>query len=289
MKKNLTLTFKNYTWITIGSIIYALGFDWMYVPNQIGVGGLTGLGQIANFLVPALPIGTVVLVINIPVLLLGWKFLGGHTLISTLYATAATSILVDLLAAIYSFQPMEPVLAAVFGGALMGLSLGIIFARGATTGGTDMIARLLKIPFAWLPMGKLLMVVDLISLLMVAAVFQRLDSALYGMIALYISSVVMDWVLYGLDSSKVAYIVTDNPRPLAEAIDRELDRGATFLHGEGSFSRQEKLVLMCAFKQRQIVALKALVHEMDPNAFIIVCNAHEVLGEGFRRYQKDDL
>ena len=289
MKKILRSTFKNYVWITIGSFIYALGFDWMYVPNHIGVGGLTGLGQIANFLIPALPIGTVVLVINIPVLLLGWKFLGGRTLISTLYATAATSILVDLLAAVYPFQPMEPVLAAVFGGVLMGLSLGIIFAQGATTGGTDMIARLLKIPFAWLPIGKLLMVVDLISLLLVAAVFRRLDSALYGMIALYISSVVMDWVLYGLDSSKVAYIVTDNPRPLAEAIDRELDRGTTFLHGEGSFSGQDKLVLMCAFKQRQIVALKALVHEMDPNAFIIVCNAHEVLGEGFRRYQKDDL
>ena len=288
MKKNMSKSVKNFIWITIGSLIYALGFDWMYVPNQIGFGGLTGLGQIANFLVPALPIGTVVLVINIPVLLLGWKFLGGRVLISTLYATAATSVLVDLLA-LCPFQPMEPVLAAVFGGALVGLSLGIIFARGATTGGTDMIARLLKIPFAWLPMGKLLMVVDLISLLLVAAVFQRLDSALYGMIALYISSVVMDWVLYGLDSSKVAYIVTDNPRLLAETIDRELDRGATFLHGEGSFSGQDKLVLMCAFKQRQIVALKALVHEMDPNAFIIVCNAHEVLGEGFRRYQKDDL
>lgn len=289
MKKNMSKSVKNFIWITIGSLIYALGFDWMYVPNQIGFGGLTGLGQIANFLVPALPIGTVVLVINIPVLLLGWKFLGGRVLISTLYATAATSVLVDLLSAVYSFQPMESVLAAVFGGALVGLSLGIIFARGATTGGTDMIARLLKIPFAWLPMGKLLMAVDLVMLLLVAAVFQRLDSALYGMIALYISSVVMDWVLYGLDTSKVAYIVTDNPRSMAEAIDRELDRGATFLHGEGSFSGQDKLVLMCAFKQRQIVALKALVHEMDPDAFIIVCNAHEVLGEGFRRYQKDDL
>lgn len=289
MKKNMSLTLTNFIWITIGSVIYAIGFDWMYVPNQIGYGGLTGLGQIANFLIPALPIGTVVLALNIPVLLLGWKFLGGRTLISTLYATVATSLLVDLLAAVYAFQPMDPMLAAVFGGVLMGLSLGVIFARGATTGGSDMVARLLKLPFAWLPMGKLLMVVDLIMLLLVAAVFRRLDSALYGMIALYISSAVMDLVLYGLDTSKVAYIVTDHPRPLAAAIDRELDRGTTFLHGEGSFSGREKLVLMCAFKQRQIVALKALVHEMDPDAFIIVCNAHEVLGEGFRRYQKDDL
>lgn len=112
---------------------------------------------------------------------------------------------------------------------------------------------------------------------------------MYGIIALYISTMVMDMVLYGLDQSKVAYIVTSNPRPLAAEIDKQLDRGTTFLHGEGSFTGQDRLVLMCAFKQRQIVPLKALVHEMDPEAFIIVCNAHEVLGQGFRRYQKNDL
>ena len=112
---------------------------------------------------------------------------------------------------------------------------------------------------------------------------------MYGIIALYISTLVMDQVLYGLDKSKVAYIITSNPRPMAEEIDRQLDRGTTFLYGEGSFSGQNKLVLMCAFKQRQIVPLKALVHELDPQAFLIVCDAHEVLGLGFRRYQKNDL
>ena len=288
-KPNLTRMVRDYAWIALGSLLYSLSFDWFYVPNQIGFGGLTALGMILNHLSPAIPIGTVVLVLNIPIFILGWKFLGGHTLVSSLFAMAATSVLVDLIAALYTFPPMDPMLAAVFGGVSLGTSLGMIFSKGATTGGTDLIARLLKLPFAWLPMGKLLMVVDLTMLLAVSVAFRSLESAMYGIIALYISTLVMDQVLYGLDKSKVAYIITSNPRPMAEEIDRQLDRGTTFLYGEGSFSGQNKLVLMCAFKQRQIVPLKALVHELDPQAFLIVCDAHEVLGLGFRRYQKNDL
>lgn len=288
-KPNLTRMVRDYAWIALGSVLYSLSFDWFYVPNQIGFGGLTALGMILNHLSPSIPIGTVVLVLNIPIFILGWKFLGGHTLVSSLFAMAATSVLVDLIAAIYTFPPMDPMLAAVFGGVSLGVSLGMIFSKGATTGGTDLIARLLKLPFAWLPMGKLLLVVDLAMLLAVSIAFRSMESAMYGIISLYISTLVMDMVLYGLDQSKVAYIVTTRPQEIAAEIDRQMDRGATFLHGEGSFSREEKLVLMCAFKQKQIVPLKALVHELDPEAFLIVCDAHEVLGQGFRRYQKNDI
>ena len=280
---------RDYVWIFLGSVLYAVSFDWFYVPNQLGFGGLTALGMILNHLSPAIPIGTVVLVLNIPLFLLGWKFLGWRTLVSSLFAITATSLLVDLIAALYTFPPMDPMLAAIFGGVTLGVSLGMIFSKGATTGGTDLIARLLKLPFAWLPMGKLLLVVDLSMLLAVSITFRSLESAMYGIIALYISTMVMDGMLYGMDKSKVAYIVTARPRPMAEEIDKQLDRGTTFLHGEGSFSGEDRLVLMCAFKQRQIVPLKALVHEMDPDAFIIVCDAHEVLGQGFRRYQKNDI
>ena len=288
-KPNLTRMVRDYAWIALGSVLYSLSFDWFYVPNQIGFGGLTALGMILNYLSPAIPIGMVVLILNIPLFLLGWKFLGGHTLVSSLFAMTATSVLVDLIAAMYTFPSMDPMLAAIFGGGSLGVSLGMIFSKGATTGGTDLTARLLKLPFAWLPMGKLLMVVDLTMLLSVSLVFRSMESAMYGMISLYISTLVMDGVLYGLDQSKVAYIVTTRPQEIAAEIDRQMDRGATFLHGEGSFSREEKLVLMCAFKQKQIVPLKALVHELDPEAFLIVCDAHEVLGQGFRRYQKNDI
>ena len=288
-KTNLSRLARDYIWIALGSILYSVSFDWFYVPNQIGFGGLTALGMILNHFSSAIPIGTVVLVLNIPLFILGWRFLGGRTLVSSLFAMTATSVLVDMLAAMYTFPPMDPMLAAIFGGVSLGIALGMIFAKGATTGGTDLIARLLKLPFAWLPMGKLMLAVDLTMLLAVSAVFRSLESAMYGIIALYITTAVMDQVLYGLDRSKVAYIVTTNPRPMAAEIDRQLDRGVTYLHGEGSFSGQDKLVLMCAFKQRQIVPLKALVHVLDPEAFLIVCDAHEVLGQGFRRYQKNSL
>lgn len=288
-KHTLARMVRDYAWIFLGSVLYSVSFDWFYVPNQIGFGGLTALGMILNHISPAIPIGGVVLVLNIPLFILGWKFLGGHTLVSSLFAMAATSVLVDLIAAVYAFPPMDPMLAAIFGGVSLGVSLGMIFSKGATTGGTDLTARLLKIPFAWLPVGKLLMAVDLLMLLAVSIAFRSMNSAMYGMISLYISTMVMDGVLYGMDQSKVAYIVTAQPRAITEEIDKQLDRGVTYLHGEGSFSGEEKLVLMCAFKQKQIVPLKALVHELDPEAFLIVCDAHEVLGEGFRRYRKNDL
>ena len=288
-KNNLSRAVRNYLWIALGSALYSLSFDWFYVPNQIGFGGLTALGMILNHFSPAIPIGAVVFLLNIPIFILGWKFLGGHTLVSSLFAMAATSVLVDLISAVYSFPPMDPMLAAVFGGVSLGVALGMIFSKGATTGGTDLIARLLKLPFAWLPVGKLLMVVDLSLLLAVSVAFRSMESGMYGIISLYISTMVMDGVLYGMDQSKVAYIITSQPRVITEEIDRQMDRGVTYLHGEGSFSGEEKLVLMCAFKQKQIVPLKALVHELDPQAFLIVCDAHEVLGQGFRRYQKNDL
>ena len=288
-KTDLSRLARDYIWIALGSVLYSLSFDWFYVPNQLGFGGLTALGMILNHLSPAIPIGTVVLVLNIPLFILGWRFLGGHTLVSSLFAMAATSVLVDLIAGVWTFPPMDPMLAAVFGGVTLGISLGMIFSKGATTGGTDLIARLLKLPFAWLPIGRLIMAVDLSMLLAVSVAFRSMESAMYGIIALYISTVVMDAMLYGMDKSKVAYIITDHPRTMAAEIDKQLDRGTTFLHGEGSFSGADRLVLMCAFKQRQIVPLKALVHQMDPEAFIIVCDAHEVLGQGFRRYQKNDI
>ena len=280
---------RRYGLITLFSVVFALGFDWLYVPNNIGLGGMTALGQIVNFLVPSIPIGTVVLVANIPLFLLGWKFLGGSVLISSLYAMAATSILVDVFASLFTFSPIDPILAAVFGGAITGFAIGVIFAQGATTGGTDLIARLLKLPFGWLPMGKLLMAVDLVMLGGVSLAFQSLYSALYGLIALYISCVVMDWVLYGMDTSKVAYIVTSCSQEVSQSIFDQLDRGVTILHGEGAWSGEARPVLMCAFKQRQIITLKQIVQQCDPDAFMIVCNAPEVLGLGYGSYHQNDL
>ena len=288
-KSSLSKLLRSYLWITVGAAIYALGFVWCYAPNAIAFGGITGVAQIIHHFVPAAPVGVTIIVLNIPLFLLGWKLLGGGILVSSLYTMFISSVFTDLFG-LYPWQPMDqPLLACIFGGVLMGLSIGFVFQQGATTGGTDLIARLLKLKLKWLPMCKLLMAVDLAVILLVAAAFRTLNAAMYGIVALYIATMVMDQVLYGMDQSKVAYIVTDCPRPLAAAIDEQLDRGSTLLYGEGGFTGQDRVVLMCAFKQRQIVPLKALIHQMDPQAFVIVCNAHEVLGLGFRRYQQNDI
>ena len=275
--------------ITVGSAAYALGFVWCYAPNGIAFGGITGVGQIVNFLVPAAPVGATVIVLNIPLFLLGWKLIGGRLLVTSLYAMFVSSVFIDVLTPMRVWEPMDPLLACIFGGLFMGLSLGLIFLQGATTGGTDLIARLLKLRLAWLPMGKLLMGIDLAVIVAVAVTFRTLYAALYGLVALYISTIVMDGVLYGLDNAKVAYVISDHNKEISDVLVKDLDRGVTVLHGRGAYTGAEKDVLMCAFKQREIAAIKAAVKEIDPDAFVIVCNAHEVLGEGFRDYKKDDL
>ena len=275
--------------ITLASAVYALGFVWCYEPNDIAFGGITGIAQIINHLLPVAPVGVTVIILNIPLFLLGWKLLGGKMLLGSLYAMFISSVFIDLFTPLWDWQPMEPFLATIFGGLTMGLSLGLIFQQGSTTGGTDLAARLLKLKLAWLPMGKLLMAVDLVVIVLVALAFRALDTMLYGLVALYISSIAMDGVLYGLDNAKVAYIISDHNEEISRSIVEDLDRGVTVLHGQGAYTGTDKKVLLCAFKQREIASIKNLVKEIDPAAFLIVCPAHEVLGEGFRDYKKDDL
>lgn len=290
MKSKVTTLLKNYLIITLGALVYAVSFVYCYDPNQIGFGGVTGIAQIINTYIPVLPVGVMVIVFNAPLFLLGWKLLGGHLLVSSLYAMAASSLFIDLFHYYVPEVPtMEPMLAAVFGGILLGAGLGLVFSQGATTGGTDLMARLLKLKLAWLPVGKLLLGIDLVVVLTAALAFHSLVSGLYGLIGLYISTLVMDKMLYGMDTAKVAYIISDFDKEIAAAIVNTLDRGVTILSGKGAYSGQPKEVLMCAFKQRQIVQLKATVKEIDPAAFLIVCDAHEVLGDGFREYKQNEL
>ena len=278
-----------YLWITLASAAYALAFNWCYGPGQIAFGGITGVGQILNRFLPWLPVGGAVFLLNLPLFLLGWRLLGGHLLVSSLYAMGVSSLFIDLLHVLFRFQAMDPFLSCVFGGSIVGLSLGVVFLQGATTGGTDLIARLLKLKLAWLPMGRLLMLVDLLVIAAAALVFRSVYSALYGAVALSLSAFAMDRVLYGLDNAKVAYIISGEYRRISSAVTREMGRGVTILHGEGGWSQEEKRVLLVAFRQRQIVSLKRMVREIDPGAFLIVCDAHEILGNGFGRYQADGI
>lgn len=289
MARNARAVFKTYALITLGAAVYALAFAWCYAPNHIGFGGVTGLAQIVHRFVPALPIGGMVIALNVPLFWLGWRLLGGHVLVSSLYAMACSSLLIDVLDGLFTFPPMEPMLAAVTGGVLLGVGLGLVFLQSATTGGTDLLARLLKLKLGWLPVGKLLMGIDLVVIVAVGLAFGSVESALYGLVGLYLSTVILDKMLYGMDTAKAAYIISAKPREITRGIVQDLDRGVTVLEGRGGWSGARKEVLLCAFKQRQIVKLKALVKAIDPSAFLIVFNAHEVLGDGFRSQGQPDV
>ena len=251
--------------ITLGAVIYALAFDWFVAPNQIAMGGVTGLAQIVNALVPVLPVGVLSILVNVPLFLAGWRLLGGRLLVSSLYAMAVSSLAIDVIAWMHTFPPMDPILATLYGGAGMGVGLGLVFSQGATTGGTDMVVVILA-----------------------AVVFGTVNAALYGLIQMYLLSKVMDMILYGWDTSRVAYIITDRWEETVQGL-LDMNRGVTLLQGKGAYTGAEKQVLLVAFRQREIVPIKRMLREIDPKAFFIVCDAHEILGEGFGDYQKEEI
>lgn len=274
--------------ITLGAVIYALAFDWFVAPNQIAMGGVTGLAQIVNALVPVLPVGVLSILVNVPLFLAGWRLLGGRLLVSSLYAMAVSSLAIDVIAWMHTFPPMDPILATLYGGAGMGVGLGLVFSQGATTGGTDIIGKLLKLKFPWLPIGKLVMIPDMVVVILAAVVFGTVNAALYGLIQMYLLSKVMDMILYGWDTSRVAYIITDRWEETVQGL-LDMNRGVTLLQGKGAYTGAEKQVLLVAFRQREIVPIKRMLREIDQKAFFIVCDAHEILGEGFGDYQKEEI
>ena len=274
--------------ITLGAVIYALAFDWFVAPNQIAMGGVTGLAQIVNALVPVLPVGVLSILVNVPLFLAGWRLLGGRLLVSSLYAMAVSSLAIDVIAWMHTFPPMDPILATLYGGAGMGVGLGLVFSQGATTGGTDIIGKLLKLKFPWLPIGKLVMIPDMVVVILAAVVFGTVNAALYGLIQMYLLSKVMDMILYGWDTSRVAYIITDRWEETVRGL-LDMNRGVTLLQGKGAYTGAEKQVLLVAFRQREIVPIKRMLREIDPKAFFIVCDAHEILVEGFGDYQKEEI
>ena len=274
--------------ITLGAVIYALAFDWFVAPNQIAMGGVTGLAQIVNALVPVLPVGVLSILVNVPLFLAGWRLLGGRLLVSSLYAMAVSSLAIDVIAWMHIFPPMDPILATLYGGAGMGVGLGLVFSQGATTGGTDIIGKLLKLKLPWLPIGKLVMIPDMVVVILAAVVFGTVNAALYGLIQMYLLSKVMDMILYGWDTTRVAYIITDRWEETVQGL-LDMNRGVTLLQGKGAYTGAEKQVLLVAFRQREIVPIKRMLREIDPKAFFIVCDAHEILGEGFGDYQKEEI
>lgn len=275
--------------IVFGSGLFALGFDLFLDPNNINCGGVSGLAMVILHLKDFTTIGVLSALINIPLFLLGLKTVGKRFFVGSLVGMLFSSWAIDALAKILPAFETDVLISAIFGGVMIGAGLGIVFAAEASTGGTDILGRLLKRVLRNVPIGKVMLMMDVLIITLTGIVFHDINNTLYSAITLYISSVVMDGVVYGMDYSKVAWIISDEYEKIAVSIDSVLGRGITMMDSRGFYARRDKAVLLCAIKRRQVAELKELVHEIDPNAFVILQDAHQVLGDGFKRYDKNDL
>lgn len=288
-KNNILKGFMNYLLISASCLLHSIVFCWFYQPNAISVGGFTGIAQILNHILPALPIGVTTLVLNIPLFIIAAKLQGMQLLFSSLYAMTLSSLMIDLVAGIHTFAPMEDhMLASVFGGLFAGVAAGLMLRVGATTGGTELAARLLKYKFHHISVGKLCLLVDLVVISLYALTFQEINNALYGIVSMYIFSLSMDFVIYGGTHAKMAYIISEKSEVIRQRL-INMNFGVTMVDSQGGWNGDEKKMIICVFKRAQISPVKAAVTEIDPKAFIIVCEAHEVLGEGFGYYSPGEL
>lgn len=288
-KKKFLKILRDYGIITLGCLLYSVTFHCFFRSNDLAMGGFTGIAQVLNRLIPALPVGATVFVMNVPLMIIGVKKQGWSILFASIYAIFLSSVIIDGLDLLFRFPAMDPLLASLYGGVLLGISLGIMMLKSATTGGTELAARLLKYVFKSLSIGKLCLFIDVTVICIYALTFGNLDNALYGIIAMYVSSLSMDMVVYGSVNAKLTLIVSDHLAAITEKL-MALGLGATILDGKGAYTGNRKNMLLCAARPSKMPLIKAVVADVDPEkAFIIVCDAREVFGEGFGEYSPDSL
>lgn len=281
-KKSKTEWIKKYIIITVAAFVFAVGVSLFIDPNNMAPGGVTGIAIIVNRLIPV-STGTLILLINIPILVFAiWKFGLGLT-VSSIYATVLISVFTNLLAP-FSAATHDRLLAAIAGGILSAVSIGVIFKAGATTGGMDIIVKALRLRLPHLKTGNLFFIVDALVVTLSGIVFGDVDAALYGAITVGCASVTMDIVLYGRDEAKLLYIISDKPERITARILEELDVGMTHINGRGAYSGNEKQVIMCAMKKTIFPRVESIVREEDPESFMIVTSASEIFGEGYKSY-----
>ncbi len=286
-KKTMKRRVLDYIVITIGAFLYAVSVSFFLDPNSLAPGGVTGIAIILNH-ITGLETGTWLLVINIPILVLGtWKF-GLRFILSTMYCTALTSVFVNLLAP-FGALTRDPFLAALAGGALMAVGLGLVLKSGATTGGTDIIIKLIRLRYAHLKTGRLFLLTDAVIVTLSAFVFQNIDVALYAGVVVFINSVLLDMVLYGRDGAKLIFIISDRPEAITGRILSDLDIGVTYITGSGAYSGKAKNVIMCVMKKQLSPKAEEIIREEDPGAFMIVTSATEIFGEGYKNIFSERL
>jgi len=270
----------DYVVITFAALLYAAAVSLFLDPNLLAPGGVTGIAVILNR-VTVVPTGTWILLLNIPILIIGtWRF-GIRFILSTAYCTVMVSFFSNILSV---FNPVtrDPFLAAVSGGALMATALGLVFKTGATTGGTDIIIKLLRTKLPHLKTGSLFLITDAAIVTVSAFVFQNIDVALYAGIVVVVNSLLLDVILYGRDSAKMIFIISDCYEKITKRILEEMEIGVTHISGSGGFSGNEKNVIMCVMRKQLSPKVEKIIKEEDPEAFMIVTSATEIFGEGYK-------
>lgn len=282
---------KTLTWfakIIAGCALFGAGFAMFLEPNDLNAGGISGLAMMLVHLLGFGSVGIFTMLMNLPLFIVGGIKVGRKFFVGSLAGMAASSVLLDAFS-LLPHPDTEPLLAALYGGLLCGIGLGIVFSVGASTGGSDIIVRLLKLKYENVPIGTINIIFDATVVILTGLVFWDVSKALYSGVTIFVSGQVIDAVVYRFDYSKVAMIISSEHERIAREIGLKLDRGATYLNGEGSYSGNEMKVVLTVVKKQQVSELKRLVMEIDANAFVVVQEAHQVLGEGFSRYSKDSL
>ncbi len=273
-------TLGNFVGVLVGVVITALGLDLFLVPNKIAAGGFSGIATIVHY-VFGFPVGLVMFAMDVPLFITGVFRLGWGFALRSLFGSVTLALSVDLLAPYLSSPTDNLLLASIYGGVLSGLGLGLVFRNKGSTGGTDMLAAILR-SFTNLNVGQLLFLIDSAVVMAAGIVFKSWELAMYAFITIFITSWVIDFVQQGVSYAKGFIIVTNKPQLVAEAIINDLDRGATAWKARGMYTGNEREVLLSVVHRREVTKLKEIVYKADPKAFVILADVHEVLGEGFK-------
>ncbi len=265
--------------MTLGSALMAFGLRSFYDPIGLVTGGVSGIAIIVRKLTGTIPLGITNIILNIPLFIFGWRVFGLKHLWKTFYSTVMLSVWLTVLPT-FNLASNDYFLSAVFGGVLTGVGIGLVFFAGATTGGTDLLASLIQIRIPSYSVAQIMQIIDGVIVILGAFVF-GIEAALYAIIAVYLVSKVSDSILEGMKFAKLIYIVSDKYVEISEYILNDLGRGVTSLNGNGIYSGEEKCVLLCVVSKREVIAVKNAITKIDKNAFVILCDAREVLGEGF--------
>lgn len=287
-RKHLRETALDLSADIVGSVIFAVGIVCFTGPANIAPGGVSGIAIILNYVWNMLPIGGMSLAINVPLMVLSFKYLGRRASMRTICSLIISSLMIDWVAApFFPIYTGDRLLGAVFGGVFIGAGLSLIFLRGSTTGGTEIVSNLLRLKWPHISMGRAILFVDCAVIALSMIVFKNLESGMYGIISLFCSTKVIDAIVYGFDQGNMVTVVSDKNEAISKRILEEIDRGVTLLHGKGAYTGQEKEVLICAVRKSEFARLKSIIREIDYSAFVVTTEAGEILGEGFKPVDKD--